>query len=347
MAAVISRKSRPKSLRKRSIASSNLPTLCRKFSNAGVNHHEVIDVNMSSTNELIMNAFKDLKIGSKAESTASSITTLICDRDDKVSSETSESRTCGDVLGEHCILTEAVELCPSIECGKKTRLQPSILDDENQQTFLKTPLSALELRLGKNVSSSSIDSGVYSLRGSKRPSFEQASPLDSSQVQPLRGMSGKRSSSADDSTTHRRSSRFSVSEEAFSELLQAATKLVLDANPMDEQESTAQHHGDQFLKNSLRHFKRRKSECDIVGLKPPQHEKVSRKRSAEPVLQRISTRSSEVTPNSRRLPACIICERNNHENAAASVLIKTTMVRTVQMKRRFSEVLKVKHYSDR
>lgn len=335
-------KSRPRSLKKKSIASSHLPTLHRHFSKSGVAHHEVIDADsMSGTNELIANAFKDLKNDSvkSDESTAIDLPVV-------------QARELTNGERECFILTEGES-----ERNLPTTDGPLILKEDGhssvyspEQMLLKTPPGMQQLTLGRNsASSSSIDSGVYSLRGSKRPSFESPSPVDFMQSniilrQRSRTTPSKLSTptvSIDDTTTKRKTSRLSVDEEAFAELLQAATKLVLDVHPQSER--TGLHNNNLYLKNSLQYFKRRKSEWDLTGLGwKPQHEKLSRKKSAEPILQRIPAKAS-TSDLRKKSSACIICERNKrvNDNVCSSVLIKTSMVRTMQERRRFSEVLKV------
>ena len=336
-------KSRPRSLKKRSIASSHLPTIHRHFSKSGVAHHEVVDVDsMSGTNKLITSAFKDLKIIGSGERPPP-VPVKEC------GGSMAREWTGGD--GECSILAGGSSGENPLATGGPLILTEDghTFDCAPEQSLLKTPQSIRELTLGRNnMSSSSIDSGVYSLRGSKRPSFEEPSPADTLQSehslqQRSRTMSGKRSTPTvhiDDTTTKRRTSRLSVDEKAFSELLQAATKLVLDAHPQDDKPGL--HSNNLYLKNSLQYYKRRKSEWDLAGLKP-QHEKekLSRKKSAEPILQRIPARSS--TADSKKMSACIICERNKrvNDNVCSSILIKTSMARTMQERRRFSEVLKV------
>lgn len=372
----ISEKSRPKSLRrKRSVASStDLPKLYRQFSKNGIDHQEAIEASMSSTNKLIMNAFRDMNIGTNKAETAS---TRNHANDFMTKGETSTDAHLSSFLlersfDERCILTEE-SISGERPSTQSSETECPILHDENgslddseDQTLLKTPLSAKELKLGRtkviNTSSSSIDSGVYSPRSSKRPSVELLSPVDPQSnhiIYPQRrnrtlsggngcrpankaSLSGNPVVSVDDTSTCKGSRRLSVDQDAFSELLKAATKLVLDAHPlsMSDSDKAGLQGNSLFLRNSLQYFKRRKSEWDIAGLKP-QPEKVVRKKSAEPVLQRVSSKSRE--PKSKKVSACIICERNKraNESTTSSILIKTTMVRTMQERRRFSEVLKV------
>ena len=253
--------------------------------------------------------------------------------------------------------------------------------EENSVLVLKTPIresnEGLSMNRSLTMSSSSIDSGVCSPRGSKRPSFEQVN-LDTphSNFFMDHGTTKKRSMegnliitektprkesncsiSVDGTECDKRNTRLSVSKEAFAELLEAATKLVQDVHPVKEAESASRDGNCHFLRSSLQYYKRRKSEWD-ARLKPRCDEQndtaAIRKMSTGSILQRPTmsltaakrswSNMASMSWSLQSSTACIICDRKRRavdENVLPNVLIKTTMARTMQEKRRFSEVLKV------
>ena len=352
-------KSRRRSLGRKSIASSNLPKVHREF-RTKASQYDDIDLSMSSTNELISKAFKEMSLNSHSRDSKG----ILCDRDENMSinhkKEDGSHPTCADDSERHCILTEDTESRSILGGGtcEVTEIPVFQVDestsDRNRDVMsLKAPGTPERnlIRRRNEISSSSIDSGVYSTHGSKRPSVEQLNSTTNSNQTSRSSLRYRRSESICFSPEERdapqqvslsdgfkpSSKRLNVDSLAFAELVQAATKLIDDAHPVcDLTNGSAAGYG-TGLKNSVQDFKRRRSEWDLPTLKP-QHEGPVRKKSAEPVLQRELARTLNVESNrSRKVSACIICERNKRP----SILIKTTMIRNMQESRRFSEVLKV------
>ena len=145
----------------------------------------------------------------------------------------------------------------------------------------------------------------------------------------------------------RRPSRLSVKEDAFAELLRAAIKLVSDARPEQasgdprsnktlEQEENACSTGDT----------RRKKSLNFPPLNPQKKQAARKGYTASPTSQPDENPKAEAEDARQRKTSCIICERNRRagENIESSVVIKTTMMRSMQKNRRFSEVLRVSDY---
>ncbi len=157
-------------------------------------------------------------------------------------------------------------------------------------SMLALPISR---QRSKNFSASSLDSGVGSAHNSKRPSLELASPdparsgfimFDASPSQPrsrcLLQMDGENQSInkennpniieesvpiiVEDKLPKTGRTRLSVDEQAFSQLLRAASEVVSSANLSASTGLLDTLRNEQCLKNSLQDYKsRRKSQWDI------------------------------------------------------------------------------------
>ncbi len=147
-------------------------------------------------------------------------------------------------------------------------------------------------------------------------------------------------------TKQQKPKELSVNVDAFADLLQAAMRLIDDVKPVEEtkksRDETPQNEGRS--KGSLIKSKRRSS-CWENTIPKPEAPKL-RKVSAAPILQRnfsIGGGSKNSSKKEGRVSACIMCERNNRvkDNGGSNVVIKTSMIRTLQKRRRYSEVLKV------
>lgn len=339
----------------KSKATTNLPKLYHQYSRESPDH-PMVDVNISSTNDLITNAFREMNLTAKENGEEVEQGTFILGGDHDKSILTDDT-----LFGE----------------GEDTSPQYSDSDrDKSVVTSLLIPISHEDRQKNMigNTSSTSLDSGVSSARASKRTSLEMPSPeagtpygygLQYSHAQRRQRLGKSDCLSVGDltatiledevsfCTTSKRPDRMSVDAESFNELLKAAIRVVSKAEEDGRSSESAldeiQNRG-IFLKNSLKYDKRRQSHYDNPELTPPPQ--IRRKKSAEPILQRTSSSSLEPardrslsieTTRSRKMSACIICERKRlMSDNTASVMIKTTMGKNIQETRRFSEVLKVR-----
>ena len=332
------RKIRPKSLRKKIAATSNLPKLLVEVSIDDSHDTEKLDSPSPNVLKEMTHSLQQLKIQE------SKILSLGCV--DK---------------GHIKILSESTQ---EIDSDPEDFSTPQ----DNGFSLLSPITNHKEVSLSRsavnNTSSISLDSGVCSARESHRTSIELLSPegtepnlqwtsplhktsRGSSHVSPILSVTESSESesiatiiedSVFNSVTCNKPEKLSVSTDTFAELLQVAMKLVDDVQPIYQE-----YKDGPYLKNSLKETNRRKSHMDKPQMLLEQKRESFRKLSAEPVLQRSSNDLVVQETGSRKKSACIICKRNKKISGSVTtnVLIKTTMVRNMQERRRYSEVLRV------
>lgn len=175
---------------------------------------------------------------------------------------------------------------------------------------------------------------------------------------------------ANSTADQRMDSRLNIGVDKVTELLETVVKLIEDASTSDGVLGSSNRRmvmkAHPYLKNSLNHFKRqRKSYSDLISQQQQQQQLEhveQRKQSADAILRRIPSSSSSNSLHAsfkvlrRNTSGCIMCDRCSKrrkdsllqdqakviESGETSVIfLRTTLTRKIQMRNRFSEVLKV------
>ena len=354
----------PKSLRKKSVASSNLHQLLEE---------DKVENDPTIIHSDLIEAFKQIHLNSQhgrqplGYSNGSTLHQISLQGRRPDQDASTPSFLVQDHSNEHNILDDDAEEAGNLlgDAKSSNNLSPQ----KSSTVFLMPVKKGLEHSTNRGTCTSldSNDSGLYSEGSSKRPSIELTSP---DAMRSSCNISDGRTDSRgeieclvspnevgreilqdvceDGEPSSRQRSRVNVDEEAFSELVKAALKLVSDVRPNSpdtEQKVEMQQAQPPCLKDSLKNAARRKSHLDPPTNSQQAKKSVTRKKSAEPFLQSsrsvpVEGQSSSSNSKSRKMSAYIICDQKKRDSYE-SCIIRTPMLRHMQERSRFSEVLQV------